>query len=801
MKEIKETVDSASAVSDDAVSAVNLKDFFKQCLDNWYWFVISVAVCLGVGAYHVMRTAPVYQRSALIQIRDDKHGGTLNNDFANTFADFGMFSSSADIFNELVAIKSPRLLSKVAENLDLNVSYTTRSGLKTVPVYGKGLPFVAEFVDGETTPMGMSINIAEGDTIATLTDFVVSGSEIEGAVQFHTVAIDTVDTPLGRIVMKPNAKFSGVLDNGKIMVSYRSMRSATDALAASLTSGLADEHATVIKLSYTDLSPERAEDILNNLIDVYNQSWVDDRNQMARATSRFINQRLVSLESELSDVDSDISSFKSENLLPNVDEASSLYLQQATKTSNELMELNNKLSMARYIHDYLDNPSHSTSLMPANSGTGAAAIDEQINEYNRLMIERNNLAASSSDNHPRVKQYDASLEEMRGAVLTAIDNQIVALNTSISSLQRSQASATARIAANPTQAKYLMSIGRQQKVKESLYLYLLQKREENELGQTFAPYNTRLLQEAQGSYMPVAPRKSMIMFSALILGLVIPMAFLYLREMLNTKVRSRRDIEALPIPFLGEIPQDGKAGRFKKVKDVDKGILVAHGKSDTINEAFRMLRSNLEFMNRDGEHGSRVIMVTSAIPGSGKTFISMNLAASLALKNKRVLLIDLDLRRHAMSNLLAESVRQGVSSFLAGNGSDPSALISHDIDGYTGLDFMAAGAVPPNPAELVGCHRMSDLIEYARAHYDVVLIDCPPTEAVEDARAITGLTDMTLYIVRVGRLDRSFLPEIEKMYRENRYSRMGLILNGTPTTGAYAYHYGYNYNYSGASRR
>lgn len=797
MKEINETVDSTVAANETSASAVDLKDFFKQCLDKWYWFIISVAVCLGIGAWHVMRTTPVYQRAALIQIRDDKHGAPLNNDFANTFADFGMFSSSADIFNELVAIKSPRLLSKVADNLDLNISYTTKSGLKTVPVYGKSLPFVAEFIDGESAPMSMTIDIADNDTTAVLTDFVSGDAELDGAVQFHTVAIDTVDTPIGRIVMKPNAKFSGQLKNSKIKVAYRNLRSATDALAAALTSGLADEHATVIKLTYTDQSPERAEDILNNLIDVYNQSWVDDRNQMARATSRFINQRLVSLEGELSDVDSDISSFKSENLLPNVDEASSLYLQQATKTSNELMELNNKLSMARYIHDYLDNPSHSTSLMPANSGTGAAAIDNQINEYNQLMIERNNLAASSSESHPRVRQYDASLEEMRSAVLTAIDNQIMALNTSISSLQRSQATATARIAANPTQAKYLLSIGRQQKVKESLYLYLLQKREENELGQTFAPYNTRLLQEAQGPYAPVAPRKTVIMFTALVLGLVIPMAFLYLREMLNTKVRSRKDIETLPIPFLGEIPQYGKQG---KNKDVAKGIIVAHGKSDSVNEAFRMLRSNLEFMNRNGGNGSNVIMVTSAIPGSGKTFVSMNLAATLALKNKRVLLIDLDLRRHAMSNLLAESVRQGVSAYLAGNGVDPSSLIAHDIDGYTGLDFIAAGAVPPNPAELVGSNHLADLIEYARAHYDVVIIDCPPTEAVEDARAITGLTDMTLYVVRVGRLDRSFLPEIEKMYRENRYSRMGMILNGTPTSGAYAYHYGYNYSYSSGSR-
>jgi len=801
MRNIKDSIDNDVTVTgEEPDNAVNLSVFFKQCINNWRWFAVSVVVCVGIGALYVMRTAPVYQRTALIQVRDDKKGASLNSDFANTFADFGMFSSSADVYNELVAIKSPRLLSRVVDNLDLNVSYTTKKGLKTVPVYGSRLPFVAEFIDAGESPVSMAVNVAGGDSTATLCDFtaVVDGDmiEYEDVVPFHTVAIDTVETPVGRVVMRPNASFAGQLSDMRIRVSRVSSLAATENLGLMLTSALADDHASVIKLSLSDTSPERAEDILNNLIEVYNQSWVEDRNQIARATSQFINQRLISLEGELSDVDSDISSYKSENLLPDVDEASSLYLQQATKNSNEIMELSNRLSMARYVHDYLSNPSHATVIMPANSGTGAAAIDNQINEYNRMMIERNNLAASSSENHPRVRQYDVSLAEMRAAVLTAIDNEIVAINTSIGNLQRSQASANARIAANPKQAKYLMSIGRQQKVKESLYLFLLQKREENELGQTFVPYNTRLLQEAMGSKIPVAPRKAVIMLVAFIVGLVIPMAFLYVREMLNSKVRSRHDLDMLSIPFLGEIPYDGKIGKFRQVRDTSKGMLVGHGKSDPLNEAFRLLRSNLEFMNRGDGNGAQVIMITSAIPGSGKTFISMNLAASLAIKNKKVLLIDLDLRRHTLSHRLAESTRRGISAYLAGNDIAPDALIARDIDGCENLDFVAAGAVPPNPAELLGSNRLTDFIEYARARYDVVIIDCPPTEAVEDARAITRNTDMTLYVVRVGNLDRSFLPEIERMYRENRYSRMGLILNAASTSGVYSYRYGYGYGYN-----
>lgn len=795
-------------LEEEGASRINLLDLYKECVSKWYWFVISVGVCLAIGLYYVMKTPPSYQRTALIQIRDDQHGAPLNNDFANTFADFGMFSSSADIFNELVAIKSPRLLEKVVDNLDLNVNYTTKSGLKKVPLYGSNLPYIVEFVQGGETPQSMKIEVTTGRDTGVLSDFTsytIAGEKVEydDHVTFHTAAIDTLMTPVGGIIIKPNPKYHAAGDDEvtfNIAVSYVSPQSSVETLSSSITAELADEHATVIKLSLTDRSAQRATDILNDLIDVYNQSWVEDRNQMARATSHFINQRLVSLEDELSDVDSDISSFKSQNLLPDVDEASTLYLQQATKTSDEILELNNKLAMARYVHDYLSNPYNATSLMPANSGTGSNSIDNQINEYNKLMIDRNALEASSSKNHPRVQQYDVALSEMRSAVLAAIDNEIVSLTTSIDNLKKSQANATARIAANPTQAKYLLSIGRQQKVKESLYLYLLQKREENELGQTFAPYNTRVLQDARGPRAAVAPHKMIILAIAFIMGLLIPLAIIYIYEMLNTKVRSRRDIESLTMPFMGEIPMVGDTKRFKRHKDVQLGILVRQGKNDAPNEAFRMLRSNLEFMTRGDSVASKVIMVTSAIPASGKTFISMNLAAALAVKHHKVLLIDLDLRRHALTSELDKAGHQGVSAYLSG-AIDVENLVIKNVDGVDNLDLISSGAVPPNPAELVGSQRMETLIAYAREHYDYVILDCPPTEAVEDSRTISRLADITFFVVRVGNLERDFVPEIEVMYNENRYPRMGVILNGTPSSGAYAYHYGYSYGYGNDKKK
>lgn len=783
-------------------SPIDFKDFLADCIGRWWWFVISLVVCLSVAAFYVLRTTPVYERSALVQVRDDKHGAPMNNAFANAFTDLSMFSTSADIFNEIVAIRSPRLLRQVVDNLDLNVDYTTKKGLRRVPLYNHSNPFTVTFIDRDKIPGELVLNTPGDDSTEGFIDGFqefIGGKFVKypDRIAFHTDRVDTLKTPIGLVAIRPNASFTGKPLRGEhIKVTYVSPKAAAAALGARFMSSLAEEHATVIKLEITDSSPERAEDILNNLIEVYNKSWVDDRNIMARETSRFINDRLVNLEGELSDVDTDISSYKSTNLLPDVEASSALYLEQAAKTGEEITALNNSLAMARYVKDYLSNPANAHTMLPANSSIGAPAVDQQIIEYNRMMVNRNTLAASSNENNPRVMQYDQSLAEMQQAIISAVETQIAGIKASIEGLRRSEARATAHIAANPQQAKYLMTIGRQQKVKEALYLYLLQKREENELNQTFAPYNTRILQDASGANTPIAPMPMLIMAFAGILGLVLPAGVIYGFKMFDTTVRSRRDLDNLSVPFLGEIPLlPAKKRKDATAANEDQASLVVeHGRNDSINEAFRLLRSSLEFMIRTTPGKSSVIMVTSAIPGSGKTFITLNLAATIALKGKRVAVVDLDLRRCTLSKNLNLGGAPGVSNYLT-DAATLDKIIRHDVDGHKGLDFIPSGPTPPNPAELLGGDRLGELFASLRQQYDVILIDCPPSQAVEDARAITVHTDMTLYIVRVGRLDRAFIPEIERMSREQIFSRMAIVMNGAKATGAYGTRYGYNYGY------
>ncbi len=798
-----------NAGTDSGDNVISFKDFVRLCISNWYWFAISVILCVGLGCYYILSSPPLYVRGADVLMRDDTRGNTLDNDVAMAFSNMGMFKTNANVYDEVFAIKSPMLMEEVVRQLDLNVSYATQGRFKKMPSYGSGQLLQAIFLDGKKNPLEFTVDIDGDRCVATDFKWSIDREKYESdkEIPFNPAVIDTIDTPIGRIVLRPNARYTGDKpDDIKIIVEYQSVPSCAEDILSRLESEQVEEHASIIHLSLTDPSTERAEDIINTLIDVYNQSWVDDRNQVAVATSKFINERLSIIELELADVDADISTFKSKNLIPDIASASDLYLKQATKMSDEIMDLSSRLQMAKYIKEYLENPTNSNALLPVNSGVGSASVEHQIESYNTLVLKRNQYAHDSSDENPLVTNYDARIAEIRGAVLAAINNEITQLNESIKTLKAGEAKSTARIAANPSQARYLLSVERQQKVKESLYLYLLQKREENELGQTFAPYKTRIISDARGSMIPVAPRKFTILAVAFLLGLFIPGAILFMQESFDTAVRGRKDIESLSLPYVGEIPQKSAKRRRRwfgnATEDETYGVLVHHGGTDAVNEAFRMVRSNIEFMNStNGSSDRKVVMVTSAIPGSGKTFVSMNLAATFALKKKKVVVIDLDMRRHTLSTILDKAGNDGVSGYLAGAKALDGMIVT-DVDGIQGLDLIPAGAVPPNPSELLGSERLKQLIADLRVRYDYVIIDCPPTEAVADARIITTNVDMTLFVIRAGHLDRGMIPEIQRFYDEGRYTRMAVLLNGTHDSGShggysrYGYSYGYGYSYS-----
>lgn len=769
---------------------LRIQDLFILCLAKWYWFVISLAILLGAATIYLLKTPPVYTRSASLLIKEDGKSGS-GNEAAGVLGDIDIFRTSTNINNEMLSMQSPAVMYEVVRRLHLDVNYTTDGRFYDPVIYGSDNPYEVSFFDlGDAESASFTLR-SDKDGQVKLTDFTRNGEEADGDAV--TALNDTVQTPVGRLLV--NARPGSTAAQQTVFVSRISMQDATADYSSRLSVALNDEKSTVVNLTLQDVCTQRAEDVLNTLISVYNENWVKDKNQIAVSTSMFINERLGVIERELGNVDEDISSYKSENLLPDVQAAASMYMAESSETNAKIQTLNTQLSMTRYVRSYLTGASSRNQLLPANSGIENSGIEKQIAEYNTLQLRRNDLVANSSETNPLVVDMDHSLHALRDAIIRTLDNYVTTLNTQLRALQQSARQTTARIAANPSQGKYLLSVERQQKVKESLYLFLLQKREENELSQAFTAYNTRVIMPPSGSMAPTAPAKKNILLIAFVVGLIVPVAVIFLRESMNTRIRGRKDLEALTLPFVGEIPQAAtkKKGTSDKKSTENNPIVVHEGSRDIINEAFRVLRTNLEFMT-DKEQHSNVIVVTSFNPGSGKSFLAMNVAVSLAIKQKKVLVIDGDMR-HGSTSAYVGSPQTGLSNYLSGHVNNLKDIIVTDAR-HANLQFLPVGTIPPNPTELLFSDRLKQLIDTVRSQYDYIFIDCPPIEMVADTQIIEQLADRTLFVVRTGLLERSMLPELQRIYDEKKYKNMALILNGTVGSGGhYGYRYGYRYGY------
>jgi len=797
--------------TEQAESTIQIKTLFYQCLSKWYWFVISVGLVLAGTVFYLLKTTPTYTRNAKLLVKSDSKGNSSAD--ISEFSDLGVFSSSVNINNELKTIQSLDNMIDVVKRLNLDMNYSQDGLFHPVVLYDKNLPVTVEVIDApDNMTAAFDLKLDKGQ--ATLTNFVRYGEDCKGEVTAKLG--DTVASPIGPLYVS-KTDFYDKQKKELIHVSRSSILGAARQYKGKVNITLDGKNTDVLAISAEDIIVKRADDVINMLIAVYNGNWLKDKNQITVSTSQFINDRLQVIEQELGNVDSDISSYKSENLLPDVAAVSNMYLSQNSEASTRITELNNQLSITRYIRNYLTNETGTNQLLPVNSGINNSHIEGQIANYNTMMLRRNGLVANSSEQSPLVLDLDEQLAAMRQAIITSIDNQIATLNTQLANYQGTERMINARLAANPTQAKYLLSVERQQKVKESLYLYLLQKREENELSQAFTAYNTRIIEHPNGSGAPTKPRKSLILLVALVAGLAIPLVIILLHEYFNTTIRGRKDLEKLTMPFIGEIPMaypEGEKKNFlqkvryfftsrKKKKEMQKEkenqqgfgnvIVVEHGNRNAINEAFRVLRTNLEFMTKGNP--TNAIMVTSFNPSSGKSFITMNLAITLSIKNKKVLVVDGDLR-HASLSAYIFSPKKGLANFLGGQEQDVHDVIVKSND-YPTLNYLPVGTIPPNPTELLETDLFGETIQQLRNEYDYLLIDCPPIDIVADPQIINNYVDRTIFVVRTGLLERSMIPEIEKLHTSHQFNNLSLILNGSATSDSrYGYHhYGYRYGY------
>lgn len=778
-------------------SSIQLIDLWHMIWDHKWWYVGSVIVCLFFAGFYLYRTPATYTRSAKVIIDESDQDATMRN-LGVASANMMRLRSFNSVENEMVALSSPDLMQVVVERLNLQTRYVEKQLFRDVELY-TNTP-VEMYLAGDNPQGGFSFTAASaGQGKVALSDFHIRDEKIKKQVVGSYG--DTLQTPVGALVILENPQ-SNVEFTNDIRVSWANSMATAKGYCAKLNISLAGKESSVIVISMNDTYPARSSSIISSLIDVYNEVWIANKNRSAINTTEFINERLVVIEQDLAAVEETLKKYKSSNNLTDIKAVAQNYLEESSHYATKAFEVNNQLSIAKFIKDYLNDPANSMSLIPSNLGLTSGSVEAQIKEYNEIVLQRDRLLTSSGENNPLITDLNTSLASIRSAILRSVENLIATLDLQLAKIQSQEQQILSRMSSSSGQELQLLSIERQQQITQNLYMFLLQKREENELAALINVGNTRVIMNPNGSSNPVAPNKMMILFAALVLGLGIPFAFYFLKRMLDNTVKTKADLGHLSVPFLAEIPRHvRKEDRFKKFnpfKDSNDAamtkIIVEHGSRDMMNEAYRVLRTNLDLMIGK-KTDSTVMMFTSFNPGAGKTFTVMNIAASMSLKGAKVALVDLDLRKASLSKALGIE-HSGVAAYLNGKSTDYKSNLDEI---QPGLFVLPVGTLPPNPTELLLSDNFKNLIEDMRSQFDYIFLDCPPIDLVADSSIITEAVDMTVFVMRAGLMDKRILPVIEDLYKSKKYNHMTMILNCVDIQykkygyGRAGYGYGYGY--------
>ncbi len=762
----------------DSDQSVDFAEIFRLYLSRWYLFLLSVVISLAVGYLYIRMTPPIFTRRAEIMVKDDSRSNSIAGELSDLVKE-----NPTVVEDEIRFLLSRPFMEEVVSRLGLDVEYSVSDGWRDVALYGTTQPIELIFAASPYRVSSVQLSLLpDGEFELSRFEWLDNEEERDSEARIVGRFGEQVQTPIGALVVMPLLD-TIPSDMGEIKVSRRSIDSVVSLYAENLTVvGSRDKSSNSIFLSLDDLSRERADDMLNTLIMVYNENWVKDHNQVVLSTNRFIEERLSVIASTLGQVDGDLLSFRSEHRTPEMDDV----IVEIKALEGERVELESEISMARYLVNYIVDDASVGQLLPLSSSISEANLSEQITSYNSLLLQRNRVLLKSSPTNPLVVGFDLELNSLRQAILSSMESHLRLLQQQLSIVTQREREVTKSLDNAPQQTQTLLSQSRQQSVMESIYLYLLQRREENQLNQAFSAYNTRLIAPPNGEPYAKSPIKGQIMLLSLLVGLVLPALLLSLLERLKSKVESRRDVERITsLPIVGSTPY------IKRMPNLENSIVVGENKNDMMAEGFRHIRTNLDYMlpERRG-----VILVTSTHSNEGKSYLSSNLAISFSLLGKRTIVVGLDIRKYGLNEALGLSPKRvGLTTYLS-EGTDDLLSLIEPSGINSNLDVICCGAIPPNPTELLSRGRMVGVVEMLRDRYDYVILDTAPVGMVTDTLQFSSLADLSLYVCRANHTHKRDLELVNEMQRDGRLPHLCVAIVGVDSKSA-GYGYGYGYGY------
>lgn len=777
----------------DESDAFSIETIIEIIRRYWFWILLSSLVGASTAFYVAAKQGYSFQKTARIMLRDDKQKASSATDVIMT--DLGLSSGNVNIANESYVVKSTELISRVVEKLKLNISYWSLLDIRRIDLYNQS-PIVVDFPEIDPQrEVELTLVPQEGDAYS-LTYKDTNGAPVSVEGHFNTVLF----LPFGNVIVRPTSYFN-TQDIGIPYIVRRSpIRATTDQILEQLNVTRPDAKETsLIELQITTSNPRKASDILNTLIKEYNNQSMEEKRISSRNAEKFIQDRLSMLGGDLETVDKRILDFRKNNelVIDMTTELGSNYA-KVQELDKDAFAVDTQIKQADTLRKSLSNLKDKHRMLSVSHGIDDASIAHQIEQYNEIFLKYQKLVDSAGSKNPLITTLIEGMDSILESLKRSVDNYKNALTLQVTELNRKKDELKHKLVSTASHEKSLIPMLREQKVKEELYIMLLGKREENALSLATTEPGARILEAAFGEDRPVAPKTRLITAAGAAGGAALCIFAFLIASMLDSKVKTKQDVQGLAtIPVVAEFP-----ALTKREKRED--ALILHDERSVMTESFHILRNNLELMVPNKEKTSMLILITSTMPGEGKTFTTANLAASFGKTRKKVLLIDGDLRKGTLSKRLNLRGKPGITNLLLHNsftledGQSPFIPLGEEAPN---VDLLPAGPVPPNPVPLLDQPFLTSLMNHLKSTYDRIVIDGAPFGILADTPILTRFADITLYVIRSNKIDKRFVPSIQKSADEGKLPGVAFALNDVDFKQARYHYYGYGYAYAYGTKK